>query len=214
MAADRPEPLIFAAWLRAFNRAIAEERLGDAFKFFWGFRPLFVERVLSKRPVWCGSPGMPESADCGARLASSLNLALIELEAGFGRDWRRWRWGSAHEARFDHPVLGRVPLLGRLVNVRTPAGGGNDTIMRSASDIADPVSPYAAVHGAGLRAVYDLADLANSRFTIAPGQSGNPLSIHYRDLLGVWRRGHGVSLGQSRATLEDEASGRLVLRPR
>lgn len=213
MATDRAEPLIFTAWLRAFNQAVAQERLGDAFVYYWGLRPLFIERVLSERPVWCGSPAIPEAADCGVRLVSSLDAAMNELKRRHGGDWRAWRWGEAHEARFDHAVLGRVPLLGRLVNIRAPIAGGNDTIMRAASDIADAEAPYAAIHGAGFRAVYDLADLARSQFIIAPGQSGNPLSIHYRDLFEIWRRGLGVSLGQSRAQLEDEASGRLVLRP-
>ena len=41
MAADRPEPLIFSAWLRAFSRTIGEERLGGLFAAYWGYRPLF-----------------------------------------------------------------------------------------------------------------------------------------------------------------------------
>jgi penicillin amidase len=50
------------------------------------------------------------------------------------------------------------------------------------------------VHGPGFRAVYDLADLDNSRFMIATGQSGNPLSPHYGDLAERWRDGHYVKL--------------------
>ncbi len=213
MAADRPEPLIFAAWLRAFTRDIGEDRLDGLFTAYWGYRPLFVERVLRDRPVWCDRPLTPEVEDCGARLGQSLRSAMAELETGYGGDWRTWRWAAAHEARFDNLLLGRIPLVRALADVRTPIGGGNDTVMRAASDIADPEQPFAAVHGAGYRAVYDLADLARSRFIVAPGQSGNPLSVHYRDLVQLWRAGQGITLGQSRETLEAEAAVRLTLVP-
>jgi penicillin amidase len=50
------------------------------------------------------------------------------------------------------------------------------------------------VHGAGLRAIFDLADLDRSRFIIAGGQSGNPLSAHYRDQVERWRDGRYIEL--------------------
>jgi len=61
------------------------------------------------------------------------------------------------------------------------------------------------VHGAGLRVVFDLADLSNSRFIIAGGQSGNPLSRHYDDLLEAWRDNAGIMLGK-------RSGGNAVLR--
>jgi penicillin amidase len=45
-----------------------------------------------------------------------------------------------------------------------------------------------------LRAVYDLADLDRATFAMPGGQSGNPLSRHYRDLTRPWRDGRYVRL--------------------
>ena len=53
--------------------------------------------------------------------------------------------------------------------------------------IRDDDHPYEHHHGAGLRIVTDLADPAASRIIAAPGQSGNPLSPHFSDLLRRWR---------------------------
>ena len=53
---------------------------------------------------------------------------------------------------------------------------------------------YDSVHAASLRAVYDLADLNRSRFMHAPGQSGHPLSPHYRDLAVRWAAGESVEI--------------------
>ncbi|MGB8275159.1 MAG: penicillin acylase family protein, partial [Alphaproteobacteria bacterium] len=55
--------------------------------------------------------------------------------------------------------------------------------------------PFVHRHGAGLRAVYDLADLDGSLFALAPGQSGNILSAHYQDTLRGWRDGVFFALG-------------------
>jgi len=213
MAPDRPEPLIFAAWLRAFVDEVGRDKLGPLFELWWGYRPLFAERVLRQRPVWCDRLSTPEVEVCRQRLRDALARAMGELTATFGDDWRSWRWDAAHEARFAHQFLGRVPVLGGLVDVTTPIGGGNDTVMRAASDVTDPEAPFAAIHGAGFRGIYDLADLARSRFVIAPGQSGNPLSIHYRDLVGLWRDGGSVTLSQPREALEPAAASGLVLVP-
>jgi penicillin amidase len=55
--------------------------------------------------------------------------------------------------------------------------------------------------------IVDLADMDASRFIIAPGQSGNVLSPHYRDLLETWRD-HGY------VRLDGEpVGGTLVLSP-
>ncbi len=67
--------------------------------------------------------------------------------------------------------------------------------------------------GAGYRAIYDLADLDRSHFMIATGQSGNPLSPHYSDLLERWRDGRYIPIAGRPADLERGAVGKLVLRP-
>ncbi len=54
------------------------------------------------------------------------------------------------------------------------------------------------MHGPSYRGVYDLADLDRSRFIAAPGQSGNPLSPHFRDMLRRWRDGGTVTLAPTR----------------
>ena len=53
--------------------------------------------------------------------------------------------------------------------------------------IRDEEHPYEHRHGAGLRIITDLADPASSRMIAVPGQSGNPLSPHFSDLLRRWR---------------------------
>jgi penicillin amidase len=123
-----------------------------------------------------------------------------------------WRWGAAHRAAFVHRILSRVPVVNRLVEIAIETDGGDDTVNRGQTLALGP-NPYRHSHGAGYRAVYDLADLARSRFVIATGQSGNPLSPHYRDQLRRWRDGGYIGIATDRETARRRAAATLLLVP-
>ncbi len=208
MVAGRVEPLLFAAWLRELNRNLYADELGPLFSAYFGYRPLFVKSVLSGRDHWCDDVTTAPMETCVDALRTSLARALVWLGERYGEDRAAWRWGAAHRARFAHPLFMHVPVLGELTTLEVTVGGGNATLARATSRIADDAAPFVAVHGAGYRAVYDLADLARSRFVIATGQSGNPLSAHYRDFVGLWRDGHTVTIDAA-----DTGTPRLLLSP-
>jgi len=187
MNADQAAPLVFTAWLRELNRTLFAERLGDAFGDYWDLHSDAVAGILSKHTEWCSDPARPDATGCAARLAGSLGRALDELATAYGTDMGKWRWGRAHVATFPHPLFSRIPLLRDLLAVAVPADGGADTVNRGAMFIQAADQPYLDRHGAGLRMILDFADLDAARFIAVPGQSGNPLSAHYADLLAPWR---------------------------
>lgn len=198
MNANEVAPLVFTAWLRELNRTLFAERLGDAFGNYWDLHPDAVAGILSKHIEWCSDPARPDATGCAARLAESLGRALDELTAAYGTDMGEWRWGRAHVATFPHPLFSRIPLLRDLLAVAIPADGGADTVNRGALFIQSAEQPYLDRHGAGLRMILDFADLDAARFIAVPGQSGNPLSAHYADLLAPWRRFAWLSLAPAK----------------
>ncbi|MDB5360506.1 MAG: peptidase penicillin amidase [Rhodospirillales bacterium] len=181
MLADRPEPLIFIAWLRALNKHLYQPALGDAFERYWAMRSLATEGVLASHPQWCGAGG------CPAALQASLKDALDELSARYGADMGAWRWGTAHPALFTHPIFHRLPVLRQLFDRQVPADGSADTVEAGAFQFGNPDGPFTDIHGPALRAIYDLSDLDKSVFLTALGQSAHVLSPHYADLLPRWR---------------------------
>ncbi|MEO0547249.1 MAG: penicillin acylase family protein, partial [Pseudomonadota bacterium] len=73
--------------------------------------------------------------------------------------------------------------------------------------------PFRAVHGAGYRAVYDFADLNNSRFVQSTGQSGHVLSKHYSDMSELWVKGDYVTIPTDPARYRASQSGTWTLQP-
>jgi penicillin amidase len=215
MRRDRPEPLIYTAWRRQVARSLAEDNLGPLFDEYWGLkdsrRALFVEVQLGVQSAWCDDVTTSTMREtCASRLGLSLDRALDEIAAMQGDVIEDWRWGDAHQATFRHPIFSKLPLLDRLSEIRIPSDGGDHTVNRGETRGGTAERPYEHFDGAGLRVVYDLADLDNSRFVIATGQSGNPLSAHYDDLLETGRDGTDLTIAPGG---EQNALRTLVLTP-
>ena len=206
---DRPEPLIFTAWWRQLLHALFADELGEA----WGEiqpRPGVVLRALGGETAWCDVKATPAIEPCAERLSFSLSGALADLAKRYGDKPDKWRWGQAHRARLGHPILGRIPVLGEIFKVEPETDGDNWTVNRAQSRLLDDNDPFGSVHGAGYRAVYDLADLDASLFQMSLGQSGHRLSPHFSDLAQAWADGSPFRIGKA----PEAPEGTLTLRPR
>ena len=190
MSEHAPEPMIYAAWVRALKRRLAIDELGTMVDALPGPDPVFLERVFRNvdgAGVWCDVVQTSETESCAEMARRSLDDALAELSELYGPRLESWRWGDAHQAVHRHETLGRVPALDLLVNIRQSTGGGDHTLMRGQMTGLAP-DPYANVHAAGFRAVYDFSDPDSSVWIVSTGQSGHLLSRFYDDQATLWRR--------------------------
>jgi penicillin amidase len=122
---------------------------------------------------------------------ASLRRAIDALVKTQGADWSGWRWGRMHTRAFPHPF---VPSF-NLPAVERPGGAGS-----------------VAADGASFREILDVADWDRSIVTNVPGQSAQPGSPFYDNLLTLWAEDVYFPLVYSRARVEREAAARLVLR--
>ena len=116
---------------------------------------------------------------------------------------------AAHFVTVSHSV----PGLGPLFEVRLANGGARNTVNAAGFTVRDEEMPFAQNHGPAYRAIYDLDPLGQSLFIQNTGQSGNPLSSHYRDFAEMWRDGEYVPLLMNRAQIESASIGTLRLSP-
>ena len=212
-----PEPLIYAAWLRALQNRLIQDELGPLTPAYGHIEPLFIERVyrdIDGASAWCDvkQSGPVETCTEIARLA--LDDALVWIKETYGTALESLRWGDAHQAAQDHQVLGEVPVLRYFVNIRQSTSGGDNTLMRGATKGGNGSDAFLNVHGAGYRGVYDFADPDSSVFIISTGQSGHFLSRHYDDLAQLWRRGEYIPMSLDENLARAAAVGVTRLEPR
>ncbi len=207
MDRHRSEPLLYMAWVREAIRAVFADELGPLFDDWWAYRPLVLRRVLLNRPNWCDDILTAPQETCKGRLVLAHRRAVTFLGKRYGPTLPLW--GEVHRARFSHPIAGRIPLLRDLLNREITTSGGPTTVNRGGARFRDEHNPFQHAHGAGYRAIYDLDDLDRSRFIQAVGQSGNPFSPHYDDLMELWRDGAYITLESARTPAH-----RLLLQPR
>ncbi|MEO0357641.1 MAG: penicillin acylase family protein, partial [Pseudomonadota bacterium] len=191
-----PEPLIYAAWVRALQIRLIQDDLGPLAEEFAHLEPLLIERAfrdVEGASRWCDVIQSAPVETCADMAEVALDDALIWLSETYGGSVTSLRWGDAHEATHDHPVLGKVPVLKWFVNIRQSTSGGDNTLLRGRTIGTGP-DPFLNVHAAGYRGVYDFGDPDSSVFVISTGQSGHPLSRYYDDLGELWRRGEYIPM--------------------
>ncbi|MEZ5675418.1 MAG: penicillin acylase family protein [Thalassovita sp.] len=211
-----PEPLIYSAWIRALQTRLIQDELGPLSDEFTHVEPLFIERVYKNvdgAAIWCDVIQSAPRESCTDMARLALDDALLWIGEHYGTALESLRWGDAHQATHDHPVLGNVPLLRYFVNIRQSTSGGDFTLMRGKSS-GKPDAPFLNVHGAGYRGVYDFADPDSSVFITSTGQSGHFLSRHYDDLGELWRRGEYIPMSLDADLARAAAVGVTHLIPR
>jgi penicillin amidase len=117
-------------------------------------------------------------------IAASLVTAYAEAKYLLGEDPAMWRWGSLHEMRFRHPLLhlADAELAEQMQYPAYPRGGSGYTTNSTALSASDLL----VRSGASYRQVLDVGNWDAATMTNAPGQSGDPRSPFYGNLLKGW----------------------------
>ena len=217
MNANRPEPLIFAAWMRELTRLVTRDELGsDLFADYWEQRTVFMINVLTNRDGqgrWCDDVGTPAVETCAQMQAKALDLAVADLTRRIGPNRNEWRWDQLHVARSEHRPFARVSPLDRVFDLRVPVGGDSNTVNVAGYTIRNEAEPFIDRHGPSLRQIIDFSDLEQSRFMQSTGQSGNRLSPLYTSFVERWAAVESVPMRMHRAEVERGAQGTLHMTP-
>jgi penicillin amidase len=129
----------------------------------------------------------PAKPDVEARLVK----ALARLTTQQGSDPSQWRWGRMHTRAFAHPFVSAFDLP----TVERPGGAGT-----------------VAADGASYREILDISNWDNSIATNTPGQSAQPGSPFYDNLLPLWTDDQYFPLAFSPQAVEKHTKHTLVLR--
>ena len=113
---------------------------------------------------------------------------MEELTQRLGPDPGTWTWGKVHRMTFAHPLGAKLPFF----NLR-PIPTNGDTFTINAG-MWDNKNPYEMESGGVIRLVVDFSDLEKSTIICPPGQSGQYMSPHYKDLARMWAAGEQIPM--------------------
>lgn len=168
--------------------------------------PRVVQELSHPRsPVFGAAPDSVRDAV----LLQSLHAAEGKLSAKLGPDSKSWAWGKLHRVSFYHP-LGTTPSLAALFD-RGPIPRPGDGSTVDATYYGG--GSFDQLAGASYREIFDLSDWDNGVAVNVPGQSGQPASLHYDDLLALWTTGRYFPLRYSKKSVDRETTDVLELKP-
>lgn len=196
---------LYHVWLgRHLGPAVARTLLPlAASKLLPGVDNQVLRTILREPAGWFGGSGTEAR---NALLLSTLGAAYAETLDLLGPDPETWTWGELHRCEPSHPLGHLDPSF----DVGSIPTGGSGTTVNAAHYFADD---FKLTIGASFRMVVDVGEWDNSVCVNVPGQSGDPRSPHYRDLIEPWRDGAYVPMLYTRAAVEQHAEQRLLLLP-
>jgi penicillin amidase len=166
---------IFNEWWQRFYRATWNDDFNDKKV------PLHMpsidrtEALLINNPnsVWFDNKRTPVKETATDILSRTFNAAVDDLTTKHSKLGDKWQWGKIKPFEVSH--LGRVPGFG---SGNFESGGAGSTVNATIDG-----------HGPSWRMVVQLGPQTIGYGIIPGGQSGNPGSFYYDDMLPLWKAG-------------------------
>ena len=163
-----------------------------------GHHPLMMRSFFSVREVSHLVLRLQEQPDgwfdhgWPAEIGAALERSVQRLEEHFNAPPKEWSWGKVHPLVLLHP-MGNRPPLDKIFNLGPfPIGGDHQTIAQAGRQSTEFGSNVSGI--ANMRMAVDVGNWRENYFVLAGGQSGNPFSPNYDDLLQLWLKGEAITL--------------------
>ncbi|HKS70560.1 MAG TPA: penicillin acylase family protein [Ktedonobacterales bacterium] len=171
-----------------------------------GLYSLLLEQIANPTPPFFSSPAARDKVTAGA-----LAWAMGQLR---GANGALPTWGQIHQAHFDHPLASVQPL--NLVFGLNPVArsGGAVTINIGGDGGFSDLPPSYDQHSVpSMRQIIDLGNLDASLWVTTTGESGQPYSAHYSDLIPLWADGTYQQMAFTAQAVTHATASYLQLNP-
>jgi penicillin amidase len=198
---------LFEVWFQKIGLALAQRFSKQHSARYTDVPPENVLRILSHPDRDLFGDDFVKERD--RMLAATLQSARKELEKRLGPNASQWTWGQLHTVNFRH-ALDQQPSARGMFDLGSLSRPGDEYTVNATGTEGDS---WEQVSGASYREILDTSNWDQSVAVNTPGQSGQPGSPHYSDLMKVWDAGRYFPLVYSRGAVEKETTDRLVLKP-
>ena len=200
---------LYEVWLSEICRSLGGRFSAEHAEHYQGLMPDKVLALLADpdRDLFGENPVVARDT----LLLDALRAARRDLEQRLGADASQWSWGRLHPIHFRHPLDEQPGASGLLDLAALPRPGDEYTVNAAGFDTSG--TSWEQIEGASYREILDTSDWDQSVAVNTPGQSGQPGSRHYADLMPLWDGGRYFPLAYSRKAVEDNTVDRLLLEP-
>jgi penicillin amidase len=191
-------PAIVSAARDALWPLLLEPKLGPDWKLYEWPESAYVEEqlVTGKPAAWLPA----KYATWDDLLAAAVSRGLNESHAPLSL--KHWRYGDVHTIALSHPLYDMIPFFGWTGIPANPQSGDTTTVKQ-----------VGRTFGPSQRFTMDWSDVDASTENIVMGQSGDPISPHYRDQWPAWYGASTFALPFTPAAINRATEHMLRLTP-
>lgn len=159
---------------------------------------------------WCDDITSLEKESCDSQMLKALNSADKKISKLLGSSPSDWSWGKIHSTAYTHQPFSNINIIRKIFDRNVPNGGSPDTI-NVASGTFDLSERYRQDFGAGFRQIMQVGADDLHLYMNSTGQSGNPNSSHYDDMVKPFNALQFYELSDPKTNARTE---QLILSPK
>lgn len=220
MDRESPSAAVLGAFVHASVRLTFLDELGPEEGIVWeSFQDSSLMSYSAQQDHLLGREDSPfwDNVKTPARetkwdiIAGALDSAILLCEERMGSNRGAWKWGRIHTYLWSHDFTKKSPFFRGYFNRGPfPASGDSHTLDVTEFSWGDN---FDVVVIPAMRLVVDFGLPEPVRLMGTHGQSGNPSSPHYDDMLDYYLNGKNHPLPFGKAAVEKQYRDILVLEP-
>jgi len=187
-------PTIYYKWLYKVMHNTFEDELGE--KGFAQFMRTDVakrqesKQIQSKNSVWWDDVTTKVKTETRQDiLLDAFQETLSDLNKQLGTDVQKWTWDRVHTLEHVHAITIKAPFLRKYLNLGPFKAPGAREVINNLMFALNDKGLYKVNAGPSTRRIIDFSDVDKSISILPTGQSGNPLSPHYKDQAQMYIKG-------------------------
>jgi penicillin amidase len=186
-------------WVNVYNFTWDDEFNGKGISLRKPTRDRTIQLLLQQpKAKWFDDVTTKSTESCADIINKAFIVAIDEMVIKHGKPGKNWQWGLIRPTKVDH--MASLPGFG---SGDFPSGGTNNV-----------VNAISGGNGPSWRMVVQMGPKVKGYGVFPGGESGNPGSFHYTDMLQTWKEGrlNELLFLDSANEKSDRIKGSLILK--
>jgi len=190
---DAVAPTLYNKFVYLYLKNTFQDEMGEElyqqFTSTHLFDRVLADQMYKEESIWWDDVITKDKVETKSEILSKTLIETVAaLEEQLGDNMTNWTWNRVHTLEHPHPI-GKVEAMREFFNVGPFEINGATEVINNLDYHRNEVGIYKVKSGPSTRRIIDFSDIENSMSINPTGQSGNPLSEHYRDQAEMYNKG-------------------------